>query len=233
MNKKAEEAGGEAWSKIIQLILIIAVLFLVLWAVFFSDIPGWLNNLLPDFLKYSKDNSAMKLEQTNIPEIQKSLDCPSSYRAITLVYRGWTLDDQFKLRYNEKLNKVQIYIWPNYIFDSIRVKETRPKKASKEWLIYADSDLGGISKNEFRELEFLLGSDTKNVFIYNLIDVVKKDKKLHIYLGNLEEGVNEQDKDKLSLDKIQAFLDAPSYQEQYKEALKTASDKCKPIPPTP
>jgi hypothetical protein len=230
MNKKAEEAGGEAWSKIIKIILVIAVLFLVLWALIFGDIPGWLNNLIPDFLKTHTDNSALKLEQANIPEMQKSLDCPSKYRAITLIYKGGK-NDFFQVRYNEGLAipRVQVYIWPNYYANDLMISayntflgKEKSRKDSKEWLIYSDDKLNGVYDGEFRELNTILQADTKEIFIAAIVDILRKDKNLYIDLGN-----GEISKDQLVTEQnIINFLNDPGYLQKYDEDLKKASLKC-------
>jgi hypothetical protein len=228
MNKKAEEAGGEAWSKIIKIILVIVVLILVLFALFFGNIPGWLNNLLPDFLKTHTDNSAFKIEQANISEMQKSLDCPSPDRAITLIYKSGR-DDKFQVRYNTNLGRAQVYIWPNYnvnsptisFYNNILGKE-KSKKDSKEWLIYVDSDLDGMYDKEVREIKSILDANTKDVFITEIINVVKNDPDLYIDLGSGEESKEII----LTKEKIENFLNDSNYQEQYKEDLKAALPKC-------
>jgi hypothetical protein len=230
MNKKAEEAGGKAWGKIVTLILVIAVLVLVLWALFFGNIPGWLNNLIPDFFKNHKDNSALKIQQANILERLKSLDCLSPDKNITLMYKTiLSPNDLFEVRYNTELRRPQVYMWPNNIVNKIKNSvygffgKSKPKADSKEWLIYA-ADLGGMYNIETQDLEAILGADSKDFFITSVTSVVNTDPNLYINLGS-------GDKNIITEQEIKTFLEDPTYPNKYNQYLKTAPDKCKP--PTP
>ena len=216
MNKINKNAQGKGIWVLIFLILAALVLVFAAIAIGGSNLPNKIKDLFPEFKKGNQtiqEFDEINKQQQGVALKEKSLDCPSEFKIIKLLYTSWD-NDLFELRYNRNLDRPQINI----------MLDEDSELASDEWLIYADS------LKSFRE-----GSDIndKGAEAIRYLMRARDEESFALRLSekSLEEGweiqINGEFKESLTNKEILDEIKNPKNELKYKEEIKTAKEICK------